>query len=294
MEMNFLSVEDSHFPGEYSWNCRGKLFTFDTPKVMGIVNCTPDSFFDKSRTTTADDITQLIEKHINEGADLIDIGGYSTRPGAAEVSADEEWQRIAPALEFVKKNHPEIIVSIDTFRSDIVRRACNAGADVINDVSAGLLDENMYFEVAYQKVPLILMHMKGSSIQQMMADTHYEHLMSEVIRHLSERVGKAREAGILDVAVDPGFGFSKTLEQNYAMIRELQHFHVLGVPLLVGISRKSMICKALNVDPEDALNGTTALHAVALQKGAHILRVHDVKAAKEAIELNRILMHAGV
>lgn len=294
MEMNFLSVEDSHFPGEYSWNCRGKLFTFDTPKVMGIVNCTPDSFFDKSRTTTADDITQLIEKHINEGADLIDIGGYSTRPGAAEVSADEEWQRIAPALEFVKKNHPEIIVSIDTFRSDIVRRACNAGADVINDVSAGLLDENMYFEVAYQKVPLILMHMKGSSIQQMMADTHYDHLMSEVIRHLSERVGKAREAGILDVAVDPGFGFSKTLEQNYAMIRELQHFHVLEVPLLVGISRKSMICKALNVDPEDALNGTTALHAVALQKGAHILRVHDVKAAKEAIELNRLLMHSGM
>ncbi len=284
MDMNFLSDESSQFPRNYSWNCGGKLFTFDQPKVMGIVNCTPDSFYEKSRVSTDKDLHSLVEKHVNEGVDILDLGGYSSRPGAEEISVDEEWARISKALKFIKVEFPDILVSIDTFRSDIVRRSCNEGANIINDISAGDLDKDLMREVAYQKVPMILMHMKGNP-QTMQTEITYKNLLADTLYHLSEKVGKAREMGIMDVAVDPGFGFSKTMEQNYELLKQLEHFHVFEVPLLVGLSRKSMIYKALDIHQNDSLNGTTVLNTIALSKGAHILRVHDVKEAKEAIKL---------
>ncbi len=282
--MNFLSVENSQFIADYSWNCRGKLFTFDTPKVMAIVNCTPDSFYGKSRADKADSWASLIDKYLSEGADILDLGGYSTRPGASDVDIEEEWKRIQPVLAHVKKESPNTIISVDTFRAEIVHRACNEGANVINDISAGMLDENMFREVAYQKVPLILMHMKGTATE-MMNDTYYDNLVAEVIQHLSFRAGKAREAGIIDIAIDPGFGFSKTVEQNYKLLNNLEHFHLLEAPVLAGVSRKSMITKVLGTEADAVLNGTTVLNTIALMKGAHILRVHDVKEAKEAVKL---------
>lgn len=288
MDMNFLSDENSHFPRNYSWNCGGKLFTFDRPRVMGIVNCTPDSFYEKSRISTDSELHSLVEKHVNEGVDILDLGGYSSRPGAAEVSIEEEWSRISKALMFIKSEFPDILVSIDTFRGEIVRRSCNEGANIINDISAGDLDKELMQEVAYQKVPMILMHIKGNP-QTMASETTYENLLADTLYHLSEKVGKAREMGIVDVAVDPGFGFAKTQEQNYQLLHELQQFHLFEVPLLVGFSRKSMIYKALQVHQNDSLNGTTVLNTIALSKGAHILRVHDVKEAKEAIKLIQAL-----
>lgn len=284
MEMNFLSDEGSHFPVNYSWNCGGKLFTFEQPRVMGIVNCTPDSFYEKSRSSDFLTLQKLVEKHTHEGAEIIDLGGYSSRPGAEEVSPEEEWDRIAGILKFTKKEFPDVLVSVDTFRADVAHKACNEGANVINDISAGKLDNELFREVAYHKVPLILMHMKGNP-QTMQQETQYENLLAETLYYFSERIGKAREAGIIDLAVDPGFGFSKTLEQNYFLFKNLKHFHIFDVPLLVGISRKSMIYNLLGNTAEDALNATTALHALALAQGANILRVHDVKEAKETINL---------
>lgn len=286
--MNNLSVENSQFIADYSWNCKGKLFTFEEPKVMAIVNCTPDSFLSESRVLTEKEIAALIDKYIAEGADILDIGGFSTRPGSTDVDVQTEWSRISIALRYAKAQYPNTIVSIDTFRSEIVHRACNEGADVINDISAGMLDENMFREVAVQKVPIILMHMRGDATH-MMADTTYDNLVAEVIQHLSFRAGKAREAGILDIAIDPGFGFSKTREQNFHLLNNLEHFHLIEAPVLCGVSRKSMVAKTLDVDANHALNGTTVLNTIALQKGAHILRVHDVKEAKEAIKLIRHL-----
>ncbi len=286
--MNFLSVENSQFIADYSWNCRGKLFTFDTPKVMAIVNCTPDSFLSQSRVLTETEIAALIDKYIAEGADILDIGGFSSRPGSSDVDIQTEWSRLSVALRYIKSIHPDVIVSVDTFRSEIAHRACNEGADVINDISAGMMDENMFREVAYQKVPMILMHMRGTATH-MMEDTNYDNPVADVIKHLSFRAGKAREAGIVDIGIDPGFGFSKTLEQNYLLMNNLEHFHLLEAPLLCGISRKSMITKALHIDADHALNGTSVLNTVALMKGAHILRVHDVKEAKEAVKLVQAL-----
>src|SRR6218665_3256523 len=235
MQMNFLSVENSQFIADYSWNCGGKLFTFDTPKVMAIVNCTPDSFYNKSRTEHNEDWASLIDKHLSEGADIIDIGGYSTRPGAKDVDIEEEWNRIQPVLGHIKKIAPNVLISVDTFRSEIVHRACNEGADVINDISAGMLDENMFREVAYKKAPIILMHMKGTATD-MMSDTSYNNLVAEVVQHLSFRAGKAREAGIVDIAIDPGFCFSKNVDQNYLLMNNLEHLHLIEAPVLCGIS----------------------------------------------------------
>lgn len=284
MEMNFLSDEGSYFPVNYSWNCGGKLFTFEQPRVMGIVNCTPDSFYEKNRSSDFSTLQKLVEKHAHEGAEIIDIGGYSSRPGAEEVSPEEEWNRIARVIQFIKKEFPEVLVSVDTFRAEIAHKACNEGANVINDISAGKLDEELFREVAYHKVPLILMHMRGNP-QTMQNETQYENLLAETLYYFSERIGKAREAGIIDLAVDPGFGFSKTLEQNYFLFRNLKHFHLFDVPLLVGISRKSMIYNLLETTADETLNATTALHALALAQGANILRVHDVKEAKETVKL---------
>ncbi|HEX9980338.1 MAG TPA: dihydropteroate synthase [Flavobacterium sp.] len=265
-------------------NCRGKLISLDTPKVIGILNVTPDSFFDGGKHAAEDEILAKTEEMLSEGADFIDIGGYSSRPGAAFVSEEEELGRIVPAVKLVSKRFPEAIISVDTFRSNVAKACVENGAAMINDISAGLLDEKMIETVSGLSVPYIMMHIRGTP-QTMQQFTDYDDIISNMLFYFSQRIAAARETGINDLILDPGFGFSKTLEQNYEVLRKLDLFDIAGVPLLIGISRKSIICKALVVSPENALNGTTALHMAALQKGAKVLRVHDVKEAVECVKL---------
>ncbi len=267
-----------------NWNCKGKLFTFDQPKIMAIVNCTPDSFFEESRTSSVSAIEARIAVCVAQGADIVDIGGYSTRPGAVDISAEEEWNRIQPAISFAKKHYPKLLISVDTFRSEVAEKALNSGADIINDVSAGTIDPLMFGIVAKHRVPLIIMHMRGTP-QTMNQFTDYNDLTTEVLQYFSERISAAHAAGILDLAIDPGFGFAKTLEQNYELFSNMERLKIFDLPLLVGISRKSMIYKLLETDAKHALNGTTALNALALSKGAKILRVHDVREAREVVNV---------
>lgn len=278
-----LRLEDRNF----SWNIGGKLFNIDSPKVMGIVNCTPDSFYSGSRKTSNEAIQKQIETHISEGANLLDIGGYSSRPGAEDISEKEEIERIKIALE-ITRNTSDIPVSIDTFRSEVARFALENGAHIVNDISAGKLDKNMFKTISEYKAPMILMHMKGSP-QTMQSETNYSHLFQEVSLYFSEQIKAAREAGVIDLAIDLGFGFSKTIEQNFELFQQMSDFHLFDLPVLVGISRKSMIYKSLDITSEEALNGTTALHMAALMKGAGILRVHDVKEAFEAVKLFELI-----
>lgn len=278
-----LRLEDRNF----SWNIGGKLFNIDSPKVMGIVNCTPDSFYSGSRKTSKEAIQQEIETHISDGADLLDIGGYSSRPGAEDISEKEEIERIKIALEIVR-NSTDIPVSIDTFRSEVARFALENGAHIVNDISAGKLDKNMFKTISEYKAPMILMHMKGRP-QTMKNETNYLHLFQEVSLYFSEQIKAAREAGVIDLAIDLGFGFSKTIEQNFELFQQMSDFHLFDLPVLVGVSRKSMIYKSLDITSEEALNGTTALHMAALMKGAGILRVHDVKEAVEAVRLFQLI-----
>lgn len=265
-------------------NCRGKLLTIDQPWVMGIVNCTPDSFYENSRWSSLDQLKKGIDKHINEGADLLDLGAYSSRPNAADISENEEIERLAPALEYVTKNHPEMFLSVDTFRSKVARFAIESGAHIINDISGGQLDPEMFKTVAELRVPIILMHMRGTP-QTMQTETVYDNLFKDIAYYFSERIKAAHEAGIHDLILDPGFGFAKTLEQNYDLFRALDQFRIFDLPILVGVSRKSMIYKALNTSPEESLTGTIALNTIALHQGAAVLRVHDVKEAKQTVEL---------
>jgi len=267
-----------------NWNCRGKLFTFDQPKIMGIVNCTPDSFFEGSRTNSVSAIEHRIATCIEQGADIVDIGGYSTRPGAIDISPEEEWNRISYAVSFSRDRFPDTLISVDTFRAEVAEKALDAGAHIINDISAGLMDNAMFSIVAKHNAPLVLMHMSGTP-QTMTKYTDYGDITAEVLQYFSERIAAARDAGIRDLAVDPGFGFSKTLEQNYELFGKLERFHLFDLPLLVGISRKSMIYRLLETDAEHALNGTTALNMLAVSKGAKILRVHDVKEARDLVKL---------
>ena len=278
-----LRLEDRNF----SWNIGGKLFNIDSPKVMGIVNCTPDSFYSGSRNTTKAAIQQQIETHISEGVDILDIGGYSSRPGAEDISEKEEIERVKIALEIVRKT-TELPVSIDTFRSEVARFALENGAQIVNDISSGKLDKNMFKTISEYNAPMILMHMKGRP-QTMQSETNYTHLFQEVSLYFSEQIKAAREAGVIDLAIDLGFGFSKTIEQNFELFQQMRDFHLFDLPVLVGVSRKSMICKSLDVSSEEALNGTTALHMAALMKGAGILRVHDVKEAVEAVKLFELI-----
>ncbi len=256
---------------------------------MGILNHTPDSFFDGGKYQNETAILKQVEKMLNDGATFIDVGGYSSRPGADHVTEDEELNRMAPLTTLLISHFPEIILSIDTFRSKVASTCLDAGAAIINDISAGKLDENMLSTVAKHHAPYIMMHMKGSP-QNMQQQTDYNNLLIDVIQYFSERIAATKALGINDIMVDPGFGFAKTTEQNYQILQKLELFKNLDHPILIGVSRKSMIYKILKTDAERALNGTTALHMAALMKGANILRVHDVKEAYECVKLAEELM----
>lgn len=270
-------------------NCNGRLIDLSRPVIMGILNRTPDSFFDGGRFSDEKALLTQVEKMIREGAAMIDVGGASTRPGAEEVPQNEELRRVIPAIEAIKKHFPDTIISIDTWRAEVARDAVGAGASVVNDISAGRFDPQMYRTVASLGVPYILMHISGTP-QTMQQNPHYEDVVNEVLDFFIVELEKLRAAGIKDIVLDPGFGFGKTVEHNYQLLKNLHVFEtVTGLPVLAGISRKSMICKVLKVKPEHALNGTTALHMVALREGARILRAHDVKEAAEVIRLWEIL-----
>ena len=267
-------------------NVGGRLGSLDEPQVMGILNVTPDSFFATSRCRSEEEIRQRVCMMRREGATMVDIGAYSSRSGAEEVSVEEELRRLLPAVGIVREEWPDAIISVDTFRAEVARQAVEAGADIINDISGGEMDKDMFRTVAELHVPYILMHMQGTP-QDMQKAPHYDNLMCEVFRSLGERVEELHEMGVADVIVDPGFGFGKTMAQNYEMMARLGEFRLLGCPILVGISRKSMIYRLLDATPEESLNGTTALNTIALMNGASILRVHDVKEAVEAVKIYR-------
>ena len=278
-------IEDKLFPQKYTFQIKGRVYSFDKPKIMGILNLTPDSFFEGSRVSLEEKmILGSAEKMILEGADFLDIGGYSTRPGAVDISIDEEIQRVAPAISLIKREFPEILISVDTFRSEVAKTAVESGSDLINDISAGTLDSQMLATVAQLNVPYIAMHMRGTP-QTMQGETAYQDLIPEILSYFSEKLKQFKKLGIKDVIIDPGFGFAKTREQNFQLLRDLKNFNAFGLPILAGVSRKSMIYKTLQISTSEALNGTTALNMFALLQGANILRVHDVKEAKETVTL---------
>lgn len=263
---------------------KGKLIDLSKPQVMGILNVTPDSFYDGGRYNSLDTVLRHTEDMIRNGASIIDVGAYSSRPGAADVNPDEEKDRLIPVLRAILERFPQAIVSIDTFRADVAREAVAQGAAIINDISGGTLDENMFATIADLQVPYILMHMRGTP-QTMGSMTRYEDVVEDVNLFFGAQIAKLRQLGVKDIVLDPGFGFAKTMEQNYELLRRFDELRVWGLPILGGISRKSMIYKKLGISASEALNGTTALHALLVDKGASILRVHDVKEAKQVIDL---------
>ena len=284
------------FPApDYTMNLRGKLVELQRPWVMGILNVTPDSFYIDSRTPMAEPerIAHRVRQMLAEGADIIDVGAYSSRPGADDISPLEEMRRLEVALTTVREVAPEVYVSVDTFRSEVARQCVeHFGVDLINDISGGVLDRAMPKVVARLGVPYIIMHMKGNPETMQMAP-EYQDVVAEVLEFLARQQQRFFDAGGKDVIIDPGFGFGKTLQHNYRLMDRLQDFHELHAPLLVGVSRKSMIYKLLETTPQDALNGTTVLHTIAMMKGAHILRVHDVQAAVEARTLVETMWQAS-
>lgn len=265
-------------------NCKGKLIDLTVPKVMGILNVTPNSFFDGGKYKKESEILSQVEKMIRDGAIFIDIGAYSSKPNAELVSVEEELSRIIPVVDLILQHFPETLISIDTFRSEVAQACLEKGAAMINDISAGNLDEKMLDVIAKYKVPYIMMHMRGTP-QTMQSLTDYQDIVKEMLFYFSEKMAMARSLGINDLIVDPGFGFAKTLDQNYEILKHLDLFDMLELPLLVGVSRKSMVYKPLNSSAGEALNGTTVLNTIALTKGAKILRVHDVKEAVETVQL---------
>jgi dihydropteroate synthase len=269
-------------------NCKGQLIDLKTPKIMGILNVTPDSFYDGGRFKNEEDVLIQVEKLLKEGATFIDIGAYSSRPGADFVSKEEELKRLIPIITSVVNNFPKSLISVDSFRSDVIKTAVEAGAAMVNDISGGQQDPLMFETVGALGVPYIMMHMRGTpkTMQQM---TEYSDVIKEVYTYFSERIELARTHQIKDIILDLGFGFSKTLEQNFKLLGRLDYYKNLNLPILAGISRKSMVYKTLNTNANQALNGSTALHMVALQKGAKLLRVHDVKEAMECIQLHEAL-----
>ncbi|WP_282179301.1 dihydropteroate synthase [Maribacter stanieri] len=265
-------------------NCNGKLISLDQPKIMGILNITPDSFYDGGKYKDESSILNQVEKMLNDGATFIDVGAYSTRPSALEVDEAIELKRILPIVSLILLRFPKTILSIDTFRSKVAKECIGNGAAIINDISAGLQDDKMLPTVAKLNVPYIMMHMRGTP-QNMQQHTDYDDILKEVLSFFSERLVAAKSLGIKDIIVDPGFGFAKNLEQNYELLKQMEIMNFVEHPILAGISRKSMIYKTLKTTADQALNGTTALHMVCLQKGANILRVHDVKEALECVKL---------
>ncbi len=265
-------------------NCKGSLIDLSQPKVMGILNITPNSFFDGGKYVDENTILHQVEKMLNEGATFIDVGAYSSKPNAEYVSEEEEIKRLIPIIKILVDEFPKIILSIDTFRSPVAAKAIEAGAAIINDISAGNLDAAMMTTVAKLKVPYIMMHMKGTP-KTMQSLTHYDAILKEMLVYFAQKLNEARSLGINDIIVDPGYGFAKTTEQNFEVLQKSELFQMLDVPILAGLSRKSMIYKTLKTDATEALNGTTVLNTLALTKGANVLRVHDVKEAMETIKL---------
>jgi dihydropteroate synthase len=272
----------------FTLNCKGRLLCAETPAVMGILNITPDSFYEGSRSENTDIIIQKAGDMIREGATILDIGGQSSRPGATSISAEEEWKRIGTAIRSIRECFPKVFISIDTYYASVAKSAVEAGADIVNDISAGKLDPDMASVVADLNVPFIAMHMKGTP-SNMQEHSVYKDLLGEIVDYFTECIQYFHKAGIKDVIIDPGFGFAKTIEQNFELLSRLENLKILQTPILVGLSRKSMIYKTLGITADEALNGTTALHTIALMKGTQILRVHDVKEAVECIKLTQKL-----
>ena len=268
----------------YTLNCKGKLLIIDKPIVMGIINATPDSFYKAHSPLGLEGIGLFANKMIKEGATILDIGGQSTRPGSERISAVEEMNRVIPVIEYIKLQHPDIIISIDTYNAQVATAAVNAGASIVNDISGGTMDAAMFDTVAKLKVPYILMHIKGTP-ETMQQQTIYEDVIKEVLDFFINKVDECKKAGIVDVIVDPGFGFGKTIAHNLKLLKHLDIFHMLDKPILAGLSRKSTVYKTLGISVDDALNGTTVLNTIALMNGAAILRVHDVIEARQAIQL---------
>lgn len=276
--------QNTVFSTNKTLSLRGRLLDLSAPRVMGILNITPDSFYTHSRAQAADQLMRMATPMVEAGATFLDIGGYSTRPGASDIVEEEEISRVVPALELLAREFPTVVLSIDTFRARVARAAVEHGASIINDVSGGTLDATMFATVASLGVPYILMHMRGTP-QTMTSHTMYDNLVVDINTHLAQRVTALHAAGVHDIMVDPGFGFAKTAEQNFQLLQHLHLFRMHGKPLLAGLSRKSMIWKTLGITPEEALNGTTALHMKALLEGVSILRVHDVKEAMQVVTL---------
>jgi dihydropteroate synthase len=270
-------------------NCNGDLLDVEKPIVMGILNITPDSFFDGGRFQSEKAILTQVEKMLSEGAAIIDIGGMSSRPGAAFVSNEEEIQRVVPAIQAIKKTFPEAILSVDTWRSEVAKVSIEEGAGIINDISGGQFDEQLFEIVAnFKNVPFVLMHIKGTP-DSMQRAPHYDNVLEEILKYFIEKAGRLRELGVKDIVLDPGFGFGKTIEHNYEILKNMHVFQIMEMPILAGISRKSMIYKYLDILPSETLSATSTLHLVALQQGAKILRAHDVKEAIEVIKLYKML-----
>ena len=281
-------MKDSVFYRKHMLNIDGKLLSLETPIVMGILNVTPDSFYSETRVSGEKDLLEKASKMLEDGAAIFDIGGYSSRPGASNISEEEEIRRVIPAIKQLVNNFPEAIISVDTFRSNVAKQAVEAGAKIVNDISAGELDVDMFQVVASLKVPYIAMHMKGNP-QNMVQNASYENLLLEITNYFYNKLFKLHSLGITDIIIDPGFGFSKTREQSLYLLNNLEIFKTIEAPLLVGLSRKSLIYKTLQLNSEDALNGTTVLNTIAILKGASILRVHDVKEAVEIVKLTNEL-----
>ncbi|MGB0778276.1 MAG: dihydropteroate synthase [Flavobacteriaceae bacterium] len=267
-----------------SINCRGKLIDLSKPKVMGILNLTPDSFYDGGQNTGLEQIQKKVSQMLADGMDILDVGAVSSKPGATHVSLEEETKRLIPVVQYLHRNFPDLILSIDTFRAKIAEKAVESGASIINDISAGNLDDEMIDCVSQMQVPYVAMHMQGTP-QTMQKNPNYKSLMIELIKYFSELQNRCYKKGLNDLIIDPGFGFGKTLNHNYEILKNLNLFHSLDLPILVGISRKSMLYKPLNTSADQALNATSVAHTLALANGANILRVHDVKQAKETIEI---------
>lgn len=265
-------------------NARGRIIDVSRPRVMGVLNATPDSFYAGSRHTQIDLALARTEKMLEDGPCIIDVGGYSSRPGAVDISIDEELERVVPIINNIHNRFPEALISVDTFRARVARAGVDAGASIINDVSGGSLDSEMFTAVSELKVPYVLMHMKGTP-QTMTQLATYDDLMQELITYFHEKIAALHRLGVTDIIIDPGFGFAKSVDQNFFLLKHLHAFEIFNQPLMIGVSRKSMIWKTLNTDPEGALNGTTVLHTLALMKGAALLRVHDVREAAETIKL---------
>lgn len=272
-------------PQQTTLNCNGTLLDLSEPKIMGVVNLTPDSFYEQSRAQTQADIQRKAEQMLTEGASILDLGAYSSRPNAEHITEEEEWKRFQPALATLRKDHPNALLSIDTFRATIAERAVNEyGANLINDISAGEMDANMFSTIAKLGVPYIMMHMQGTP-QNMQDNPVYDDLLADIRNYFTPKLRQLKQLGVRDIIIDPGFGFGKTIDHNYELVSRLGGFSIFEQPILVGVSRKSFIYKLLNTEPADSLNGTTAINMIALQKGVKLLRVHDVKEARELVQL---------